>query len=125
MKTSVKDLKKEFASKVSDLENGLREWFEEESASIDGSVEAGAPAGDGGSIISGLPAIDSKRVIDATLITEEVLGIELPPEIIKPGGYETFDEMINDIIPKLEQVYTGELKVKKNKQAKKIEVNVA
>jgi len=125
MKTTIRDLKKEFALKVPDLEKGLRDWFEEESASIDGSVEAGAPAGDGGSIISGLPAIDSKRVIDATLITEEVLGIELPPEIIKPGGYETFDEMINDIIPKLEQVYSGELKVKKRKQPQKTKEEVA
>jgi hypothetical protein len=44
--------------------------------------------------------------------------MELPPEIIKRGGYESCEEMINDLIPKLERVYTGELKVKKRRQAK-------
>ena len=42
-------------------------------------------------------------------IAEAVLDIEIPDDkmgkIIKSGGYETFDEMINDISPKLEKVF--------------------
>jgi hypothetical protein len=60
-------------------------------------------------------------VVDATLITEEVLGIELPPEIIKAGGYDSFEAMLDHIVPRLEEVFTGELKVKKRKAAKKKE----
>lgn len=64
------------------------------------------------------PAIDSKRVVDATVITKKVLDIELPPEIIKPGGYASCDEMMADLLPKLERVFTGDIKVKKAKPSK-------
>jgi hypothetical protein len=110
---SKEDLEKIFAEKRLLLIAGLEGWFATETASIDGSIEAKAPAGAGGSIISVRAAIDSKRVVDATLITEEVLGIELPPEIIKPGGYDSCDAMIADLVPKLRAVFVGELKVKK------------
>jgi hypothetical protein len=112
-------LAKKFDEKTGQLIAELEAWYIEETTAIDGSIETAAPAGEGGSIVSVRPAIDSKRVVDATLVTESVLGIELPPEIIKPGGYDTFEEMIDDIIPKLKNVFTGELKVKKpaSKQA--------
>jgi len=55
------DLEKIFAAKTSELIAELEAWFEEETASIDGTVAASAPSGTGGSIIAMLPAIDSKR----------------------------------------------------------------
>ncbi|RWC33316.1 MAG: hypothetical protein EOS70_15120 [Mesorhizobium sp.] len=112
------DCAADFDAKLPDLLQGLQDWFEKEAASIDDIVANSAPSGTGGSIISGLPAIDSKRIVDATMITEEVLGIELPPEIIKAGGYETFEEMVDHLIPLLKQVYCNELKIKKTKKAK-------
>lgn len=121
MVATKEELKRVFAQKAPQLTTELEAWFEEESASIDGSVVADAPSGTGGSIISTGPAINSKRVIDATVITKKVLGIELPPEIIKPGGYDSCEEMIADIIPKLEKVFTGEIKVKKQKPVKVLE----
>lgn len=107
--------RKAFVAKTAELIAELREWYEEETASIDGSIESEAPSGAGGSIISISPAIDSKRVVDATVCTQRVLGIELPPQIIKPGGYDGFDEMIEDLVPKLEKVFTGEIKAKRRK----------
>ena len=115
------DLKKVFASKTLELIAELKAWFEEETASIDGTVSAGAPSGSGGSIIGMRPTIDSKRVVDATVVTKQVLDIELPPEIIKPGGYSGCEEMIADIVPKLGRVFTGEIKVKKRKPIKELE----
>jgi hypothetical protein len=50
-----------------------------------------------------------------------VLGIELPPEIIKPGGYNSCAEMVADIVPKLQKVFTGEIKVKTPKPVKQLE----
>ncbi len=117
MEAGIAERKAEFAAKLPSLIKGLEEWFEEETASIDGSVVDAAPSGSGGSIISARPAIDSKRVVDATLVTEEILGIELPPEIIKAGGYESCEAMLDHIVPRLERVFTGELKVKKRKRA--------
>lgn len=118
----VGDLKRVFDKKKRELIKELEAWYDKETASIDGTVAAGAPSGTGGSIIGIHPAIDSKRVVDATVVTEQVLGIELPPEIIKPGGYNSFGEMIADIVPKLEKVYTGEIKVKKPQSIKKLEM---
>ena len=104
-----------FVAKTPELIAELNDWYDEETASIDGSIASEAPSGTGGSIISTAPSIDSKRVVDATVATQTVLGIELPPQIIKPGGYDSFDEMIDDLLPKLEKVFTGEIKVKKRK----------
>ena len=107
------DLERVFAAKKTALVAELEDWFATESASIDGSIESKAPSGAGGSIVTVRPAIDSKRVLDATIITERVLGIELPPEIIKPGGYDSCEEMIGDLVPKLRAVFIGEKKVTK------------
>ena len=121
MKADVEEPRKQFASKLPALSKSLKDWYDEETAAIDGSIVSAAPSGSGGSIISARPAIDSKRVVDATLITEEVLGIELPPEIIKAGGYESYEAMLDHIVPLLEKVFTGELTVKKRKRVKEPE----
>ena len=121
MGTTKEELQSVFATKLPKLVTELEVWFEEEAASIDGSIEAAAPAGAGGSIMSVRPAIDSKRVVDATVVTKRVLDIELPPEIIKPGGYASCEEMIADLVPKLERIFIGDLKIKTRKPAKVLE----
>lgn len=103
MAATKEELKEVFQAKVPTLIAALEKWFEEETAAIDGSVEADAPSGSGGSIMGMRPAIDSKRVIDATVITKKVLEIELPPQIIKAGGYASCEEMIADLVPKLDR----------------------
>lgn len=118
MVATKEELKAIFASKAKELVSELEAWFEEETESIDGSIAAAAPSGSGGSIMGTCPAIDSKRVVDVTVITKKVLDIELPPEIIQPGGYASCDEMIADLVPKLEQVFIGDIKVKKRSRSK-------
>lgn len=115
------ELDKAFEDKVPELISALEAWFEEETAPIDGVDEADVPSGDGGSIVAMRPAIDSKRVVDAKVVTKKVLGIPLPPAIIKPGGYTSCKEMIDDIVPKLKKVFTGEIKVKTPKPVKQSE----
>jgi hypothetical protein len=118
MSADIEEQRKRFKEKSALLVQELQAWFEEETAPIDGSSPPPAPAGAGGSIVGMRPAIDSKRMVDAARVTRAVLDIELPPEIIKRGGYASCEEMINDLMPKLERVYTGELKVKKRRPAK-------
>ncbi|WP_024576218.1 MULTISPECIES: hypothetical protein [unclassified Afipia] len=116
------ELEQTFDKKMPELISALRAWFEEETTPIDGVVdEADVPSGEGGSIVGMRPAIDSKRVVDATVITKKVLGIPLPPAIIKPGGYNSCEEMIDDIVPKLKKVFTGEIKVRTPKPVKQPE----
>jgi len=121
MAATREELKAIFASKAKELATELEAWFEEETESIDGSIAAAAPSGSGGSIMGTCPAIGSKRVVDATVVIKKVLEIELPPEIIQPGGYANCEEMIADLVPKLERVFIGDLKVKKLKPVKAVE----
>lgn len=118
MSANVDELRAEFKRKAKLLVSELQTWFDEETAPIDGVAPPAAPSGSGGSIVGMRPAIDSKRVVDASRVTRVVLDMELPPEIIKRGGYVSCDEMISDLLPKLERVYTGELKVKKRRATK-------
>ncbi|MEH3062557.1 MAG: hypothetical protein PGN33_07205 [Methylobacterium radiotolerans] len=60
MDTTKEALKAAFATKVPTLVAELEAWFGAETESIDGSIEAAAPSGSGGSIMSVRPAIDSK-----------------------------------------------------------------
>lgn len=121
MTTTKIELEETFDKKVPELISALEAWFKEETAPIDGVDTSDAPSGDGGSIVATRPAIDSKRVVDATAVTKEVLGIPLPPAIIKPGGYESCEQMIEDIVPKLKKVFTGEIKVRMPKPVKEHE----
>ncbi|KDA01281.1 hypothetical protein [Hyphomonas oceanitis] len=109
-----------FDEKADELGEALEEWYEEEAQAIDANIVEDAPSGTGGSIISKTPAIDSKRVLDASSVTSEILDIEIPPEIIKPGGYDSCDEMLDDLLPKLRDVYSGKRKVKKRKVEKEM-----
>lgn len=113
MERSKAELEAEFDGKRQELIGRLKDWYDRETAPIAPDLAAVAPGGSGGSILDRDLAIDSKRVLDATLVTEELLEMELPPELIKPGGYDSFDEMIDDIVPKLREVFIGERSVRR------------
>lgn len=78
------------------LERDLREWWEERNdwGSEDGLIE------DGG-VWSSMPEIDSKEVTRAAPICENHLDIEFDPALIREGGYDSIDDLINDLVPKL------------------------
>lgn len=108
----------EFQERSATLVTELKTWFDQETAAIDGSIISEAPAGDGGSIIDYTPAIDSKRMLDASFIVEDILGFELPPEAIQPGGYGSFEEMVAHLLPQLEMIFVGTLTPKKSSHTK-------
>lgn len=109
------ELETEFDRRLPQLTKGLSDWFVEETKPIDDGILTAIPSGTGGSILDVKPAIDSKRVLDATIVTEEVLGIKLPPAIIRPGGYGDLEAMLNDIVPQLRRLFIGEPIVKRAK----------
>ena len=114
MEPTQKEKEAAFDAKTEALSAALKDWYKEEAEAIDTDIIDDAPSGTGGSIISKTPAIDSKRVLDASSVTIEILDIEIPPEIIKPGGYDSCEEMLDDLLPKLRDVFSGKLKVKKH-----------
>lgn len=54
------------------------------------------------SALAPLVEIDSHRAVRALLSIEEILGMEIPESVIKSGGYSSFDEMREALMPKLE-----------------------
>ncbi|MGB3624698.1 MAG: hypothetical protein WA989_02655 [Henriciella sp.] len=100
------------------LRAALSDWYDEETSAIDADIVSSAPTGTGGSIVGSGPAIDSKRVLDASAVTRSILGIDIPPEIIKRGGYKSRNELFSELLPQLRAVYSGERKVKRRKPAK-------
>lgn len=85
------------------LINELETWWAEEQENWDNSLETESE-NDGSSVWDSMPMYDSKAVARSSPIFEKHLGIPLDISLIRPGGYDTMEEMIRDLVPKaLEQ----------------------
>lgn len=86
-----------------ELNAKIREWWKQydegKGSSSNVIVEKGAS--DDQDLWDDVPVIDSKLVVETTIIFEQVLGVELQSNLIKPGGYGSIDELITDIVPKM------------------------
>jgi acyl carrier protein len=83
----------------------LREWWDDETGA--GSANdpfSGSPIR-GGSVFDLQPAVDSLRVVRALVIIENHLGFKVPVNVIQRGGYDSFEEMVTDIVPKVQALY--------------------
>jgi hypothetical protein len=86
-----------FDAVKSDLRSDLKKWWEDESESFDAAVAGTA------SVWGGMPEIDSKAVVKASPIIRKFVGGELDPRMIRKGGYSSFDDLVNDLLPKLRE----------------------
>jgi hypothetical protein len=88
----------------SDIINALEKWWKDESVE-----RSGDPFGDesegGGILYDLLPSLDSLTVVRSLLVIEKILTIEIPVSLVKRGGYETKEEMLEDLVPKLRRHY--------------------
>lgn len=105
----------DFENEKAALKEALRQWAEEQVDLHEDPNLTGVPKGSGGSILGLGNPISSKRVLEASAITEEIIGIPIPPVIITKGGYETADIFVDQIIAGLEKVVTGKIKVRRPK----------
>lgn len=53
------------------------------------------------------PAVDSKSVVKLSPIVEEFTGLKIKPEWIKPGGYDTVEDAVKELIRQLELDFKG------------------
>lgn len=98
--------KADFDSQRDALADRLRDWAEEELASFDDAVAGNTGAAKGAddpSIWDDMPAIDSKRAIGALVEIEELIGCKLPVTLVRHGGYESVEDMIADLLPKVRE----------------------
>lgn len=86
-----------------ELNAKIREWWNQydkgEGSSSNVTVEKGASEDQ--DLWDAVPVIDSKLVLETTIIFEQMLGVELQFNLIKPGGYQSIDELIADLVPKM------------------------
>lgn len=84
-----------------DLINDLREWWDEE---VVGDPFA-EPAASTGTIYELQPAVDSLGVVNQLVIIDKHVGFEVPPTVVRRGGYNSFEDMVVDLLPKVRALY--------------------
>ena len=89
--------------KQAQLIHALRQWWSQETADWDLQVEASGNDfirdANHSDLWDSLPELDSKTVARTSPIFKEHLGRPLDVKLIRPGGYESLDDMINDLVP--------------------------
>lgn len=83
-----------------DLKADLRAWWDDQVSTEDDPFADPQPPRTG-TIFEVVPAIDSLGVVEALITIEKHLKCEVPPRIIKAGGYRDFEEMAGDLLPKI------------------------
>jgi hypothetical protein len=77
----------------------LQSWWDSE---VDSSDDPFAnPKLPTGTIFDVVPVVDSLSVTTALVAIEKHIGFKMPPRVIQRGGYNSFDDMVNDLIPKV------------------------
>jgi hypothetical protein len=77
----------------------LKSWWESEVAADDDPfAPAKMPVG---TIFDALPAIDSLGVVSALLTVEKHVPFKVTPKLIRAGGYNSLEDLIDDFTTKL------------------------
>lgn len=86
------------------LIQALKEWWESESADWDALVAGSVPATDPAvDLWDDMPVVDSKAVARTSPLFEQHLGLPLDVKLIRAGGYKSIDEMIDHLVPLMDE----------------------
>jgi hypothetical protein len=77
----------------------LKAWWDEQVGKDDPFAP---PKPAPGTIMDVLPEVDSLATVTALIVMENHLPCEVPPSVIRPGGYHSFEDMTQDMMPKLQ-----------------------
>lgn len=86
------------------LREDLLVWWSEEAGDWDALVadKGQAQLPGGADLWNSMPEVDSKAVARSSPLFEKHLGVPLDLKLIRRGGYESIDAMIDDLVPKME-----------------------
>ena len=103
------------SSKASAIAAEVKSWWGEECADWDAAVTGVEPSSlpGGADLWDDMPKVDSKAVARTSPIFERHFGIPLDVKLIRPGGYASIDDLITDLVPKMEAVAEKKLGNKK------------
>lgn len=81
------------------LVGDLKSWWDSEVSAVDDPFAP--PKMPTGTLFDALPAIDSLGVVSALLTVEKHVPFKVTPGLIRPGGYNSFEDLVADFISKL------------------------
>jgi hypothetical protein len=83
-----------------ELIKDLRGWWDDQ---VGGGPDDpfADPTPSAGTIFDVIPVIDSLGVVTGLITIEKHVGFKVPPRVIRRGGYNSFDDMITDLLPKV------------------------
>ena len=84
---------------ASSLVNALQDFLEDACQDWDEAVDSDDSDTD---LWEDMPTVDSKTVARTSPIFEKFLGIPLDVTLIRHGGYKSIDEVINELVPRME-----------------------
>lgn len=85
------------------LLRNLRTWWDNEAGIGEDDPFADSKSR-AGTIFEVIPAIDSLAMVAGLLTIENHVGFEISPSIIRRGGYQNFEDMVTDLLPKVRQL---------------------
>ncbi len=88
---------------AAEIEACIRGFLAEEAtmqAALHGSGEAGTEKG---ATFGPQPVIDSLVVVEVLMELEAKVPFPLPESLIRAGGYDNVDEVVADLVPRLER----------------------
>lgn len=88
---------------LEDVQAALEQWWGDEQT--DSALPGDVAPGPGSGIMKPAVEIDSHRAVRALLTLEEVVKFVIPESAIKEGGYDSFDEMKDHLIPQVRALY--------------------
>ena len=89
------------------IEKSIREFLAEE-----GAMQAVLHGGSKPTGIGPQPVIDSLVVVELLLELETQVPFELPESLVQAGGYDSVDEVVQNLMPKLQQRWSEHHKEK-------------
>jgi len=87
------------------LEQELRQWWQQRNEDWGSGTEENTADGD---LWDDTPEIDSKEVAKAGSRCEKHIDGEFDPSMIREGGYDSIDDVIDHLVPKMVEQSQGE-----------------
>lgn len=84
------------------IEASIRDFLAEEGA-MQAVLHGGSAAGGTLGTIGPQPVIDSLVVVEVLLELETQVPFELPESLVRAGGYDSVDEVVQHLLPKIQQ----------------------
>jgi hypothetical protein len=85
-----------------EIRQTIREWWEREQEDLEKIADPPDQLKpESGTVFDLVPVISSHHAVEVVLDLEDILGYEIPDTVIKRGGYQTCEEMIEDLDRKL------------------------